>query len=169
MWGAICVIVTLVGAVWKPPAWLGLGEGSAVAGVWAQDLQLSFACVQSREFSISKQLKFLHSDLCPHSDSELTAADKCQYGALLPLELWAPRGLLSAPTAWLCQLSAKQAELPRSPPGRAGTPRPQPPLGISGASALQSPLPTLLPAPGAVPAAQEGLSCVTDSVESDGR
>lgn len=124
MWGAICVIVTLVGAVWKPPAWLGLGEGSAVAGVWAQDLQLSFACVQSREFSISKQLKFLHSDLCPHPDSELTAADKCQYGALLPLELWAPRGLHSAPTAWLCQLSAKQAELPRSPPGGQGLPGP---------------------------------------------
>lgn len=63
--GPGCVMVTLVGAAWKRPAWLGHGEGSAVAGAWAQDPQPSFACVQSREFSICKQLKFLHGDLCP--------------------------------------------------------------------------------------------------------
>lgn len=168
--GPVCVLVTLVGTVWKPPAWLGLGEGNTVAGMWAQDPQPSFAYMQSREISICEQLKFLHGDLCPQPGSVPTAADKCRCSALLLPELWDSLGC-GQPGDWVLPphpgTSSSVHNKQEPPPNSPREDRDSWPPATS--QCPQCPLPTLLPAPVADPALQERLSCCRGSAESAGR
>lgn len=152
-WGAtLCdgdIRVTLVGAVWKPPAWLELGAGSAMAGARAQDSQPSFACVQSREFSISKQMKFLHGDLCPHPPRRLTNV------TVVPCSPW------SCGQAGNCILPAQ--------PGTASSEQnKQDPLDLpQGGQGLLAPSPPCPPCCQPLvlpPAPRQGLSCATGSL-----
>lgn len=79
----------------------GSMEPSSLPGAWRRECSgrgvgttgsPALICMCAKQGIFHQQaalLKFLHGDLCPQPGWEPTAADKCHYGALLPLELWA--------------------------------------------------------------------------------